>query len=97
MACCTNTNNDTTQWTDSENNLYSPLQLKPSSNLELLVNQFKNATPENTNDSENVCSSKYYDNEETPNIEIPHKNKSLFLFHKNACSLKKNFDDLQHL
>ena len=31
------------------------------------------------------------------NIEIAHKNKSLSLFHINACSLNKNFDDLQHL
>ena len=30
-------------------------------------------------------------------IEIPHKNKSLSLFHLNACSLNKKFDDLQHL
>ena len=28
---------------------------------------------------------------------MPHKNKSLSLFHKNACSLIKNLDDLQHL
>ena len=31
------------------------------------------------------------------NIEISHKNKSLSLFHINACSLNKTFDDLQHL
>ena len=31
------------------------------------------------------------------NIQIPHKNKSLSLFHINACSLNKNFVDLQHL
>ena len=31
------------------------------------------------------------------NIEIPHNNKSLSLFHINACSLNKNFDDHQHL
>ena len=31
------------------------------------------------------------------NIEIPHKNKSLSLFHINAYSHNKNFDDLQHL
>ena len=31
------------------------------------------------------------------NIEIPNKNKSISLFHINACSLNKNFDDLQHL
>ena len=44
-----------------------------------------------------MCSSKYYGFEEMGNIEIPHKNKSLSLFHINACSLNKNFDDLQHL
>ena len=42
-------------------------------------------------------SSKYYDIEEMHNVEIPHNNKSLFLLHTNACSLNKNFDDLQHL
>ena len=31
------------------------------------------------------------------NIEISHKNESLSLFHINACSLNKNFDELQHL
>ena len=52
--------------------------------------------PENGNDPEKVCLSKYYDIEEMCNIEIPHKNTSS-LFHINACSLDKNFDDLQHL
>ena len=51
----------------------SSLSLKPASNLKLLVNQFNNATPENTNDPEKVCSSKYYDIEGMCNIEIPHK------------------------
>ena len=74
----------------------SSLPLKPS-NLELAVNQFNNATPENSNDHEKIYSSKYYDIEEMHNIEIPHKNKLLSLFHINACSLNKNFDDLQHL
>ena len=32
----------------------SSLLLKPSSNLELLVNQFNNATPENGNDPEKL-------------------------------------------
>ena len=62
-----------------------------------MVNQFNNATPENGNDPEKITSSKYYDIDEMHNIEIPHKNKSLSLFHINACSLNKNFDDLQHL
>ena len=30
-------------------------------------------------------------------VGIPNKNKSLSLFHINACYLNKNFDDLQHL
>ena len=30
------------------------------------------------------------------NIEITHKNKSLSLFHINACPFNKNIDDLQH-
>ena len=62
-----------------------------------LVNHFSNATPENSNDPEKISSSKYYDIEEMHNIEIPHNNKSLSLFHINACSLNKNFDDLQYL
>ena len=49
------------------------------------------------NDPEKNCSFKYFDIEEMGNIEIPHKNKSLSLFHANACSLNKNFDDLQYL
>ena len=94
LSCCTNTDNNNTYWIDLENDHNSSLSLKSFSNLELLVNQFNNATPENSNDPEKVCSSKYYDIEEMHNIQIPHKNKSLSLFHINACSPNKNFDDL---
>ena len=97
QACCTNTDSNITQWNDLENDHKSSLSLKPSSNLGLLVNQFNNATPENSNDPEKNFSSKYYNIEKMHNIEITHKNKSLSLFHINACSLNKNFDDLQHL
>ena len=62
-----------------------------------MVNQFNNSTSENSNDPEKIASSKYYDIDEMHNIEIPHKNKPFSLFHINACSLNKNFDDLQHL
>ena len=86
-----------TQWKDPENDHNSSLLLKPSSNLELLVNHFNNAIPENGNDPEKIVSFKYYDTDEMCNIEIPHKNKPPFLFHINPCSLSKNFDDLQHL
>ena len=67
-----NTDNNTTQWIDLENDHNSSLSLKPS-NLELSVNQFNNTNPENSNDSEKVFSSKYYDIEEMHNIEIFHK------------------------
>ena len=97
LVCCTNTDSNITQCKDLENDHNSSLSLKPSSNLELLVNQFNNATPENSNDAEKISSSKYYDIQEMHNIEIPHKNRSLSLFPINACSLNKNFDDLQHL
>ena len=43
-----------TQWIDLENDDNSSLSLKPS-NLELLINQFNNATPENNNDPEEIC------------------------------------------
>ena len=62
-----------------------------------MVNQFNNASSENGNDPEKITSSKYYDIDEMHNNEIPHKNKSLSLFHLNACSLNKNFDDFQNL
>ena len=55
------TDSNITQWKDLENDHDSSLLLKPSSNLELLVNQFNNATPENGNDPEKITSFKYYD------------------------------------
>ena len=61
LACCTNTDNNSTHWIDLENDHNSSLSLKPSWNLELLVSQFNNAATENSNDSEKVCSSKSYD------------------------------------
>ena len=76
------------QLKELENDHYSSLLLKPSPNLELFVNQFNNATPENNNDPENISASKYYDIDEMHNFKIPQKNKSIFLFHI------KNFDDL---
>ena len=81
LACFTNTDTNITRWKDLENDHNSSLSLKPSSNLEFLVNQFNNATPENSNDPKKISSSKYYDIEEMHSIEIPYKNKSLSLFH----------------
>ena len=97
LACCINTDSNITQWIDPQNDHNSSLSSKPSSNLELLVNQFNNVTPDNSNDPEKIYLSKFYDSDEMHNIEIPHRNKLLSLFHMNAYSLNKDFDDLQYL
>ena len=76
------------------------LLLKPSEHLKQLVNQFNNMPLQtddiNSVDPENTVSSKYYDIDELQNLKINNSN-SLSLFHINACSLSRNFDDLQHL
>ena len=98
LTCCTSSDSDSDfiQLKELENDQNSSLLLKPSLISELLVNQFNNATPENNNDPEKISSFKY-DIDEMHNLKILQKNKSLSLFHINACSLNKNFDDLQHL
>ena len=74
------------------------LLLTPSENLKLLVNQYNNnASPEDNTDPEDVVQSKYYDIDELQTMKISNEDKSLALFHINACSLSKNFDDLEHL
>ena len=78
----------------------SYLLLKPSENLKYLVDQFNNmSSPDdiNTDDPENVVTSKHYDSEELQNLIIANKSKLLSLLHISTCSLSKNFDDLQHL
>ena len=42
------------QWKGQKTVETSSLVLKPTPNLELLVNQLNNATPENNNDPENI-------------------------------------------
>ena len=63
--------------------------------MELLVNQFNNATLENNTDPEKVV--KLNNTEELQSLKISNKNESLCLFHINAGSLIKNFDDPQHV
>ena len=90
LACCTSTNN--IQWKDLDNDHASSL-LKLSSNLELLVNQFNNATPENSNDPEKFFHLNIMTLRECITLKYLN-NKSLSLFHINTYSLNKNFDDL---
>ena len=61
------------QWKAQKTAEISSLLLKPTPNLELLVNQFNKVTPENNNDPENISSSKYYDIDEMYNVGIPNK------------------------
>ena len=75
----------------------SSSSLKPSSDLSLLFNQFNLSSPELKTDPENVVNSNYYDIDQLQTLKFSEKSKSLFLFHINACSLNKNFNDLQHL
>ena len=49
------TNKQTNKQTKDQNSLF----LKSTPTLKLLVNQFSNATSENSNESENILSSKY--------------------------------------
>ena len=75
----------------------SLLSLNPPSDLGLLYNQFNNTSPEENNDPENVVNSKFYDIDQIQTLKFPGKHKPLALFHINACSLSKDFDDLDHL
>ena len=54
LTCCASTNSSIMQRNNLENDHDSLLSLKPSSVLELLVNQFNNATPENSIDCEKI-------------------------------------------
>ena len=77
----------TTVKNSDTNNINSPsLTLKPSANLSLLFNQLNDFSPEQKNDTDQF-----------PTLKFPEENKSLFLFNQNACSLSKNFDDLENL
>ena len=74
-------------------NKNSSLSVKPSSDLSLLFNQFNNSSEQKT-DSENVVNSNYYNIDQLQTLKFPEKNKPLSLFHIDACSLDKNFDDM---
>ena len=63
-----------------------------------LFSQFNYSTPQNSSDLDNVVNYKYYDIDENKKIKIINRNKFLCkIFHINARSLSKKFDDLEHL
>ena len=80
------------------NNIKSTsLVLKPSANLSLLFNPFNYFSTEQENESKNAASSDYYDIDQFQTLKLHGKNISLFLIHINACSLSKNFNDLEQI
>ena len=83
----------------SENvsNKNNSIHLTPPPNLALLFNQFNNTSPEQNVDPENVVNSRYFDIDEIQALKLYDKKNSLSFFHINACSLNKNFDDLEYL
>ena len=78
------------------NKKYS-IHLRPSPNLALLFNQFNNTSAEQNVGPENVVNSRYFDIDEIQALKLHDKSKSLSFFHVNACSLNKNFDNLECL
>ena len=78
-------------------NKNSSVLLKRPPNLALLFNEFNNSSPEQQIDPENVVNSRYFDIDQIQSSKFSKKEKSLSFFHINACSLKKNFDDLAYL
>ena len=91
------TTNSFSQSTNKDNDKESLLSLNSPSDLALLYNQFNNTSHEKNNDPEKVVNSKFYDIDQIQTLKFPDKHKSLALFHIYACSLNKNFDDLNHL
>ena len=75
----------------------SSMHLTPPPSLALLFNQFNNTSPEQNVDPENVVNSRYFDIDEIQALKLYAKKNSLSFFHINACSLNKNFDDLEYL
>ena len=73
------------------------IHLRPPPNLALLLNQFNNTSAEQNVGPENVVNSRYFDIGEIQALKLHDKSKSLSFFHVNACSLNKNFENLEYL
>ena len=89
--------NSFSQGTNSDNVSESLLSQNPPFHLAFLYNQFNNTSPEKINDPENSVNCKYYDIDQIQTLKFPDKHISPALFRINACSLNKNFDDIDHL
>ena len=78
-------------------NIGSSINLKPLPNVSLLFNQFNDLSSDLIiKDPKNMTNCKYYDIDEIQKIKTKPNSLSP-LFHLNAFSLNKNFDDLEYL
>ena len=80
-------------------NTGSSINLEPHPNLSLLFKQFHDLSSHliNKNPENMMTNCKYYDIDDIQKIKSKPNSVSLPLFHLNACSLNKSFDELEYL
>ena len=89
-------NNHCSEYSDSYSSK-TCLTLKNSKNLSNFFNEFNNFSSLQRKDTENIINCKYYNTDETQNINnLNHKN-ALSPVHINTCSLSKNIEELEYI
>lgn len=77
-----NSSRTTVKNSDANDINSNSLALKPSENLSLLFNQFKNFSPEQKNQLENVVNSKYYDIDQFENLKFSEDKVTMLISYK---------------
>lgn len=77
-----NSSRTTVKNSDANDINSTSLALKPSENLSLLFNQFKNFSPEQKNQLENVVNSKYYDIDQFENLKFSEDKVTMLISYK---------------
>lgn len=77
-----NSSRTTVKNSDANDINSNSLALKPSENLSLLFNQFKNFSPEQKNQLENVVNSKYYDIDQFENLKFSEDKVTILISYK---------------
>lgn len=77
-----NSSRTTVKNSDANDINSNSLALKPSENLSLLFNQFKNFSPKQKNQLENVVNSKYYDIDQFENLKFSEDKVTMLISYK---------------
>ena len=77
-----NSSRTTVKNSDANDINSNSLALKPSENLSLLFNQFRNFSPEQKNQLENVVNSKYYDIDQFENLKFSEDKVTMLISYK---------------